>query len=157
VLPVLHDAGTLISLFLSFLPIFLFIYPSPDINFFFSRVQVKQKKKSSNKWTCVVCNQKQSVRKVFAQGCLAKDLRKFVQSFNMSRKIADEQDSLDQDAVLIPTSETDHIGLNENCQRKRRSDWTEYLDAEEEYNIKQEDEGTCTCFFLSVIVLILIN
>jgi hypothetical protein len=35
VLPVLHDAGTLISLFLSFLPIFLFIYPSPDINFFF--------------------------------------------------------------------------------------------------------------------------
>lgn len=125
--------------------------------FFFSRVQVKQKKKSSNKWTCVVCNQKQSVRKVFAQGCLAKDLRKFVQSFNMSRKIADEQDSLDQDAVLIPTSETDHIGLNENCQRKRRSDWTEYLDAEEEYNIKQEDEGTCTCFFLSVIVLILIN
>ncbi|KAI9399213.1 hypothetical protein POPTR_002G062800v4 [Populus trichocarpa] len=106
-----------------------------------STMQVKQKKKSSNKWTCVVCNQKQSVRKVFAQGCLAKDLRKFVQSFNMSRKIADEQDSLDQDAVLIPTSETDHIGLNEDCQRKRRSDWTEYLDAEEEYNIKQEDEG----------------
>ncbi|KAH8515627.1 hypothetical protein H0E87_004179 [Populus deltoides] len=106
-----------------------------------STMQVKQKKKSSIKWTCVVCNQKQSVRKVFAQGCMAKDLRKFVQSFNMSRKIADEQDSFDQDAALIPTSETDHIGLNEDCQRKRRSDWTEYLDAEEEYNIKQEDEG----------------
>ncbi|KAF9687039.1 hypothetical protein SADUNF_Sadunf02G0052300 [Salix dunnii] len=103
--------------------------------------QVKQKKKSSNKWTCVVCNQKQSVRKVFAQGYMAKDLRKFVQSFNMSRKFADEHDSFDQEAALIPTSETDHIGLNEDCQRKRRSDWTEYLDAGEDYNIKQEDEG----------------
>ncbi|KAK4859150.1 hypothetical protein QYF36_000326 [Acer negundo] len=48
--------------------------------------QVKQKKKSSNKWTCVVCNQKQSVRKVFAQGYNAKDLRQYVQSFNMSLK-----------------------------------------------------------------------
>ncbi|KAK0601997.1 hypothetical protein LWI29_029465 [Acer saccharum] len=47
---------------------------------------VKQKKKSSNKWTCVVCNQKQSVRKVFAQGYNAKDLRQYVQSFNMSLK-----------------------------------------------------------------------
>ncbi|CAK7346721.1 unnamed protein product [Dovyalis caffra] len=101
---------------------------------------VKQQKKSSNKWTCVVCNQKQSVRKVFSQGYMAKDLRKFVQSFNMSRKIADEQDYVDQEAALIPTSEADHIGLNEGYQRKRRSDWTEYLDGEEDFNIKQEDE-----------------
>lgn len=48
-------------------------------------MQVKQQKKSGNKWTCVVCNQKQSVRKVFAKGYMAKDLRQFVQSFNMSQ------------------------------------------------------------------------
>ncbi|XP_044511068.1 MRN complex-interacting protein-like isoform X2 [Mangifera indica] len=56
-----------------------------------SMMQVKQKKKSSNKWTCVVCNQKQSVRKVFAQGFMAKDLRAFVQSFNISRSGETEQ------------------------------------------------------------------
>ncbi|KAJ0086687.1 hypothetical protein Patl1_07969 [Pistacia atlantica] len=48
-------------------------------------------KKSSNKWTCVVCNQKQSVKKVFAQGFMAKDLRGFVQSFNISRSREQEQ------------------------------------------------------------------
>ncbi|KAK9130067.1 hypothetical protein Sjap_010554 [Stephania japonica] len=53
-------------------------------------MQVKQKKKSSNKWSCVVCNQKQSVRKIYAQGLQAKDVRKFVQNFNMSRQSLDE-------------------------------------------------------------------
>ncbi|KAE9454354.1 hypothetical protein C3L33_13760, partial [Rhododendron williamsianum] len=49
------------------------------------RLQVKQQKKSSNQWICVVCNEKQSVRKVFAQGFMAKDVPKFVQTFNMFR------------------------------------------------------------------------
>lgn len=103
---------------------------------------MKQKKKSSNKWTCVVCNQKQSVRKVFAQGYMAKDLRKFVQSFNMSRKFTDEQDSLRLETP-IPTSHSQtyvSIGFEEDQQRKRRTDWSEYLDPEEE-NKKEEDEG----------------
>ncbi|RXH78327.1 hypothetical protein DVH24_001845 [Malus domestica] len=49
-----------------------------------STMQVKQRNKS-NKWTCVVCNQKQFVRQVFAQGPVVGDLRLFVQSSNMSR------------------------------------------------------------------------
>ncbi|KAE9445681.1 hypothetical protein C3L33_22419, partial [Rhododendron williamsianum] len=49
------------------------------------QLQVKQRKKSSNQWICVVCNEKQSVRKVFAQGFMAKVVPKFVQTFNMSR------------------------------------------------------------------------
>ncbi|XP_021771514.1 MRN complex-interacting protein-like [Chenopodium quinoa] len=55
-----------------------------------STMQVKQQKKSSNKWNCVVCNQKQSVTKIYAQSYQAKDVRSVVQSFNMSRKLEDE-------------------------------------------------------------------
>ncbi|CAK7340807.1 unnamed protein product [Dovyalis caffra] len=109
--------------------------------------KVKQHKKSSNKWTCVVCNQKHYVKKVFSQGCLAKDLLKFVQSYSMCRKITDEQDSLDQEAALIPTSEAYHVGSNEDNQRKAALIWTEYLDGEEDCNIKQEDEDNYKCFF----------
>ncbi|KAL4272576.1 hypothetical protein GQ457_13G022690 [Hibiscus cannabinus] len=110
-----------------------------------STMQVKQRKKSSNKWTCVVCNQKQSVLKVFAQGPMAKDVRKFVQSFNMSRQLTDQNQPFD------PTSEYDidfddddggHSDLLEN-PKKRRTDWTEYLDSEdrvEPKSVLQEKE-----------------
>ncbi|OMP12335.1 hypothetical protein CCACVL1_00033, partial [Corchorus capsularis] len=84
---------------------------------------VKPRKKSSNKWTCVVCNQKQSVLKVFAQGPMAKDLRKFVQTFNMSRKFTDQNQPFDP--------ESDIEADDPENQRKRRSDWTEYLDPED--------------------------
>ncbi|OMO79066.1 hypothetical protein COLO4_24577 [Corchorus olitorius] len=94
---------------------------------------VKQKKKSSNKWTCVVCNQKQSVFKVFAQGPMAKDLRNFVETFNMSRKFTDQNQPFD------PNFEADDGGDPEN-QRKRRSDWTEYLDPEDDRVALQEEE-----------------
>ncbi|GLU06927.1 hypothetical protein SLE2022_239120 [Rubroshorea leprosula] len=106
-----------------------------------STMQVKQRKKSSNKWTCVICNQKQSVRKVFAQGPMAKDLRLFVQSFNMSRKIADEN----QPAVSVTEIDEGDGGhrMVLGDQRKRRTDWTEYLDAEghQEQLVTQEEEG----------------
>ncbi|KAK8548940.1 hypothetical protein V6N13_054296 [Hibiscus sabdariffa] len=110
-----------------------------------STMQVKQRNKSSNKWTCVVCNQKQSVLKVFAQGPMAKDVRKFVQSFNMSRQLTDQNQPFD------PTSEYDidfedddggHGDLLEN-PKKRRTDWTEYLDSEdrvEPKSVLQEKE-----------------
>ncbi|XP_010534119.1 PREDICTED: uncharacterized protein LOC104809747 [Tarenaya hassleriana] len=83
-----------------------------------STMQVKQQKKSSNKWVCVICNQKQSVRKIFAQGYKAKELRFFVQSFNMSRKSLEEEDT----AAGGTLSEI-HVDW-----KKRRTDWTEYLD-----------------------------
>ncbi|KAG5054171.1 hypothetical protein JHK85_006681 [Glycine max] len=45
-----------------------------------------KKKKINNRWNSAVCNQKQSVCRVFAQVFMAKELRKFVQNINMSRK-----------------------------------------------------------------------
>ncbi|XP_045810331.1 MRN complex-interacting protein-like [Trifolium pratense] len=72
-----------------------------------STMQVKQKKKSSNKWNCAVCNQKQSVRKVFAQGYKAKDIRTFVQSFNRSRKSLDDDQQWLQAGTL--NHEMEHV------------------------------------------------
>lgn len=83
---------------------------------------MKQKKKSSNKWVCVICNQKQSVKKVFAQGYKAKELRFFVQSFNMSRKVADEVADSFSEVDVEGEEVLDVIGM------KNRSDWSEYLD-----------------------------
>ncbi|OVA17013.1 hypothetical protein BVC80_9041g6 [Macleaya cordata] len=99
-------------------------------------IQVKQKKKSSNKWNCVVCNEKQSVQKVFFEGFLAKDVRKFVQNFNMSRQFTEESI---KETLISPFEEEidDHSQNNNNFQRKRRSDWSEYLDP----NIEDEREG----------------
>nr|XP_027095246.1 MRN complex-interacting protein isoform X2 [Coffea arabica] len=93
-----------------------------------STMQVKQRKKSSNKWTCVVCNQKQSVRKVFAQGYMAKDVREFVQSFNMSRQFA-EQNVIPADDDKETLEIEDKIPPN---GKLKRTDWTEYIDPEEE-------------------------
>ncbi|KAG4157533.1 hypothetical protein ERO13_D02G067900v2 [Gossypium hirsutum] len=105
-------------------------------------MQVKQRKKSSNKWTCVVCNQKQSVLKVFAQGPMAKDVRKFVQSFNMTRKFTDQNQLFDPTSEYDIDLEDDDGGDLEN-PKKRHTDWTEYLDSEDHHEHKlvlQEDE-----------------
>ncbi|KAL1212460.1 hypothetical protein V5N11_034816 [Cardamine amara subsp. amara] len=92
-----------------------------------STMQVKQKKKSSNKWVCVICNQKQSVTQVFAQGYKAKELRFFVQSFNMARKVSDEEEQVVADTF----SEVDVGGeIEEEVRGKKRSDWSEYLDSD---------------------------
>ncbi|KAL8514267.1 hypothetical protein ACS0TY_013401 [Phlomoides rotata] len=86
-------------------------------------MQVKQQKKSSNKWSCVVCNQKQSVCKVFAQAPIAKDVRKFVQNFNMSRQLSDQKLSLSGE---LETSDSP-----KDEQKRKRNDWTEYVDQED--------------------------
>ncbi|XP_010261056.1 PREDICTED: UPF0544 protein C5orf45 homolog [Nelumbo nucifera] len=103
-----------------------------------STMQVKQQKKSSNKWNCVICNQKQSVWKVFARGYAAKDIRKFVQGFNMSRQFIENRDE-----SLIQTLEEidDPNSSNSSCSRKRRNDWTEYLDTEDDADAKEELDG----------------
>ncbi|KAL8144301.1 hypothetical protein V2J09_017333 [Rumex salicifolius] len=119
--------------------LFSLIFPI-DFKFFFSlrcdvRIlfQVKQQKKSSNKWTCVVCNEKQSVRKVFARGFMAKDIRKFVQSFNMSRSFAEESLQLTVDCeASFPNLDARSAEIedkaNEKENKKRRVNWNEYLD-----------------------------
>ncbi|GAB2213029.1 hypothetical protein Droror1_Dr00021043 [Drosera rotundifolia] len=96
-----------------------------------STMQVKQKKKSSNKWSCAVCGSRQSVTRVHAEGFMARDVRKFVQGFNMRRKIED-------DAVLLEL-DCDRVDCEgeveeEEKSMKRRTDWSEYADNEEEEN-----------------------
>lgn len=105
---------------------------------------MKQKKKSSNKWVCVICNQKQSVKKVFAQGYKAKELRFFVQSFNMSRKVAEEKEQYV--AYTFSESEVDFDEeASDVCGKKKRSDWSEYLDSDSlndvgRLNVEEEGE-----------------
>ncbi|GMH31623.1 hypothetical protein Nepgr_033467 [Nepenthes gracilis] len=103
-----------------------------------STMQVKQQKKSSNKWTCVVCNQKQSVRKVFAQGCMAKDVRQFVQSFNMSRKFAEE--TVDDDGPPFPKWHDDESLVVDQTRKKKRTDWIEYIDEDKDPDLKLQVE-----------------
>ncbi|KAA8522568.1 hypothetical protein F0562_013071 [Nyssa sinensis] len=102
-----------------------------------STMQVKQQKKCGNKWTCVVCNQKQSVQKVFAQGFMARDVRKFVQTFNMSRQFAEEQC---RDETLVPLSEEIDNQLDPSNHNKRRTDWSEYIDPEDDRDGQVEEE-----------------
>lgn len=89
-------------------------------------MQVKQQKKSSNKWVCVVCNQRQSVLRVHARGYHAADLRRFVQDANLARgrrefaALAEPEVSWDPEAV---EEQEDEFPME-----KRRTDWSEYLD-----------------------------
>ncbi|KAB2635333.1 hypothetical protein D8674_025867 [Pyrus ussuriensis x Pyrus communis] len=110
-----------------------------------STMQVKQRNKS-NKWTCAVCNQKQSVRQVFAQGPMAKDLRLFVQSSNMSRQFA--QQTNDQQQQQQQQRQEQDTLISSDCsyktEKRRRNDWTQYLDPEDSdlgANVKPEDEA----------------
>ncbi|XP_057379198.1 MRN complex-interacting protein-like [Daphnia carinata] len=51
--------------------------------------QVHVVKKNSNKWTCKMCGEKQSVNKVFGQGS-AKDCREHVQRLNLLKGMSAE-------------------------------------------------------------------
>ncbi|KAF7140819.1 hypothetical protein RHSIM_Rhsim06G0189600 [Rhododendron simsii] len=81
------------------------------------RLQVKQQKKSSNQWICVVCIKKQSVRKVFAQGFMAKVVPKFVQTFNIRYQF--EQQRTNETLDLVP-DHTDDQPQSSN-DKKRNS------------------------------------
>ncbi|CAI8593815.1 unnamed protein product [Vicia faba] len=108
-----------------------------------STMQVKQKKKCSNKWNCAVCNEKQSVRKVFAQGYKAKDVRTFVQTFNMSRKSLEDDQQWLLAGTLTPTSEHDDGGSefpNEMNNNKKCTDWTAYLDNDDHHAEQEQHE-----------------
>ncbi|KAI3939722.1 hypothetical protein MKW92_013585 [Papaver armeniacum] len=96
-----------------------------------STMQVKQKKKSNNKWNCVVCNEKQSVRKVFYEAFVAKDVRLFVQNFNMSRQFNDQNNKQTLiEAAVGSYDNKSSQGNGTGCLGKRRNDWSEYLEPE---------------------------
>ncbi|KAI3757453.1 hypothetical protein L6452_04990 [Arctium lappa] len=101
-----------------------------------STMQVKQRKKTSNKWSCVICNEKQSVRKVFSQGSMAKDVRKFVQSFNMSRQFVEQQQELPEEALVQEQIESQ--------PNKKRTDWSEYIDSDiNDVGISDDEGDSC--------------
>ncbi|XP_057468731.1 uncharacterized protein LOC130757937 [Actinidia eriantha] len=62
---------------------------------------------------------------------MARDVRKFVQSFNMSRQFADQQPI---DETLAPLPE------DANNQRNKRTDWSEYIDLEDNHQSQFKDE-----------------
>lgn len=68
---------------------------------------------------------------------MAKDVRKFVQSFNMSRKFADEglQLNADYDASFPEfdgrSAEIGEEVVEVNISKKRRADWSEYMDGDD--------------------------
>ncbi|KAG2591214.1 hypothetical protein PVAP13_5NG435600 [Panicum virgatum] len=89
-------------------------------------MQVKQEKKSSNKWVCVVCNQRQSVLRVHARGYRAADLRRFVQDANLARGRREFAPLAEPDAGWDPAA-VEEQG-DEFPTEKKRTDWSEYLD-----------------------------
>ncbi|BAS74032.1 Os01g0716300 [Oryza sativa Japonica Group] len=96
-----------------------------------STMQVKPQKKSSNKWVCVVCNQRQSVMRVHARGHRAADLRRFVQEANLSRGRAAHVPVPEEDWVpAVPGEQRDEFPK----ERKRRMDWSDYLEDPGEYD-----------------------
>ncbi|KAM0883713.1 hypothetical protein ACQ4PT_031453 [Festuca glaucescens] len=94
-----------------------------------STMQVKQQKKSSNKWVCVVCNQRQSVLRVYARGYRAADLRRFVQEANLARGGGAPVPVPEADWDLPPARDQQ----DEPPSEKKRMDWSEYLDDTREH------------------------
>ncbi|XP_042374817.1 MRN complex-interacting protein-like isoform X3 [Zingiber officinale] len=100
-----------------------------------STMQVKQQRKGTiSKWVCAVCNQRQSVRRIHARGPLARDLREFVQDFNMARAAADAD--LGNPNPPLSRAEDDPFSVS-----KRRTDWSEYLDPEAD--LDGIEQGRC--------------
>ncbi|KAL1820280.1 hypothetical protein ACET3Z_015149 [Daucus carota] len=64
---------------------------------------------------------------------MAKDVRKVVQTFNMSRQLADQNQSLVLDQETLASTSPKHDNNTDN-QTKKRTDWTEYIDPEDEDN-----------------------
>ncbi|XP_042471876.1 MRN complex-interacting protein-like isoform X6 [Zingiber officinale] len=100
-----------------------------------STMQVKQQRKGTiSKWVCAVCNQRQSVRRIHARGPLARDLREFVQDFNMARAAAEAD--LGNPNPPLSRAEDDPFSVS-----KRRTDWSEYLDLEAD--LDGIEQGRC--------------
>ncbi|KAI5055395.1 hypothetical protein GOP47_0028916 [Adiantum capillus-veneris] len=133
-------------------------------------MQVKHAKESSNKWTCSLCNEKQSVRKVFATSVAAKDIRKFVQEYNLSRNRAQDRalaelvvyvekqgnDDFAHDDHLCCSESSracrDILSYNCNCQEVIvGSKWDEYLPQDDGVYSEVAEYGTHDAEFVTVV------
>ncbi|XP_059630291.1 uncharacterized protein LOC132273336 [Cornus florida] len=68
---------------------------------------------------------------------MARDVRKFVQSFNMSRQFAQEQCT---EQTLDPLLEQIDHHFDSSNDKKRRTDWSEYIDPEDDHDNQIEEE-----------------
>ncbi|RHN51255.1 putative MRN complex-interacting protein [Medicago truncatula] len=106
--------------------------------------KAKEEKQQQMELRCV--QSKQSVRKIFAQGYKAKDIRSFVQSVNMSRKSIEEDDQQQWllAGTLNPTPEEHVRGEYEfpadfNNKKNCTTDWSVYLD-NDDHRATERDE-----------------
>lgn len=61
---------------------------------------------------------------------MAKDVRKVVQTFNMSRQFSDQNQSLVFDQQTLASESPKQVNIDN--QNKKRTYWTEYIDPEDE-------------------------
>ena len=110
--------------------------------------QVDQVKKSTNKWTCKMCGEKQSLKQVYFTGT-GKECRLNCQTLNMRRmeaesvkdaELADRSSEDENDEVVIPSISNSVTEFN-NQQCVAR-DWGKFLEDEE----RDEAENGCGSF-----------
>jgi hypothetical protein len=89
---------------------------------------VKPQKKSSNKWVCVVCIQRQSVLRIYARGYRAADLRRFVQEANLARGRRELMPEIEEEWCPAAAAEEEEQQQDDFPSEKNRTDWSEYLD-----------------------------
>lgn len=95
--------------------------------------------KKEKKWTCKMCGQKQSFRKIFTQGS-GKECRIFVQKLNRMKGSVDEEkdEYLEQESkpTVEPKSERD----NEEFRTTSYSKWRQFVQPEQEYSKDKESD-----------------
>nr|XP_060621394.1 MRN complex-interacting protein isoform X1 [Anolis sagrei ordinatus] len=118
----------------------------------FCRIFQVQQVKKSKKWNCKVCNEKQSILKVFGQGS-GSDCRRHVQklnllqgenqqaAMNMPRDIEEPTEMSDENTANF----REELGQQEE-ETETTSRWTKYLDKrceEQEEEVLQTEEEAC--------------
>ncbi|KAL3690445.1 hypothetical protein R1sor_016754 [Riccia sorocarpa] len=105
-------------------------------------MQVKQSKNNSNKWTCSICNEKQSLRKMFFSSDTAKDVRKFVQQANMVRGLTEEESAAEHFSSDAKENFPDCYNADQDSSRHpqhpNHSKWERFL-PEEELSVSDEE------------------
>ena len=90
------------------------------------------------KFQCKICNEKQSVRKIFAISEKAKDIRLVVQNLNENRGQMEEQEDIEEEEVV------EQKNLNFNSNQQSSGKWKEFVEEEEENEEEEEDDPRYT-------------
>ncbi|KAI9138545.1 hypothetical protein BKA69DRAFT_767784 [Paraphysoderma sedebokerense] len=110
--------------------------------------QVQQVKTTTNKWTCKICQQKQSLQNVFYESSSAAECRKVCQDLNMKRG---EMESMKEEmklaqALSVPSKRNDSKEMKKNkvdesrgASKTTRQRWVDYVDEEEITESVDED------------------